>query len=283
MANLRFNTLLILLALLFSCNVMEAENGICDTVKARQLVLDFYRSEFKFGYDSVHSQVAEDSVLAYLTPSMYDKLGRMNNTCGCNSIIRAQDYTGYELHSLSCRHLDGNWYMVSFKTSGDAAPQRIPVRVSASANGQLKINYIVPDFGGEQYGDNMLNLPDVKIKDNKTALAFVTTFFSKYAQIYATIPETLHEDLHSLRAKYCSAKMLAKFDNERKTREYDGLTGYDSIIEGFDFDALWYPQLKFLPVNPSEVLIKFNGRMLRANVARKDGHLQLDDITEVGE
>lgn len=265
---------------LFTCNVIEAEN-ICDTVKARQMILDFYKTKFSLVYDTAYNRSVEDTLMSYLTPEMYAKLGRINNATDCSNIIRTEDTSGYELQSLQCHHLNGNWYMVSFQHSKDANKINIPTKVSANANGQLKISYIVPIWGGVKYGDKMFEIADVKVKDNKTALAMVTTFFEKYARTYALLSPTLDDDLATLRKTYCTDNMLAKFQKERDNEEYEGRTGYDAIIGDYDFDALWYPQLQFFPVNPAEVLIKFNGKTLRANVVKKDGRYLLDDINEI--
>lgn len=269
---------LLTIGILLSCNLMAEENSIIDTTKAQQLIIRFYRAELT---DTIHSQATEDSILACLTPPMYDKLRRINNTCDCSSVIRAQAISGYELKTLHCHYLKDNWFMVSFQRSEQEKPEQIPVRVGSAPNGQLKISYIVPEWGGDKYGDKMFDIADVKVKDDKTALAMVTTFFRKYARTYALMPETLHDDLVALRKAYCTNAMLDKFNDERSDNDYEGWTGYDAIVLGYDFDALWYPQLKFLPVNPSEVIVMFNNRTLRVKTDKENGHYKINDVIEV--
>lgn len=281
MNNFFRKSLLLVLGFTLSCASTFAASENVDTVRAKNMLLAFYTDWFKANYDSVPSTVREDSLLSCLTTAMVEKLGRINNASDCNNINRAQDTSGKEIKSLRCRHLEGDWFMVSFGSPEDGDEEQIPVKVSGDSEGRLKISYITPVWGGTAYGDKMLAIADVKVRDNKTALAMVSTFFKKYARTYATMPESLAEDIALLRRTYCTERMLAKFDKERENEYNDGWSGYDAVICGFDFDALWYPQLEFLPVNPREVIVKFNSRTLRVNVVKAGGHYRIDDIAEV--
>ena len=90
-----------------------------------------------------HPSRSLESVNIKLTKGLIEKLDRVRTATGCDPIIRAQDVSDDVLETLTVKHLNGNWYMVSYtwgKGSEFESTQNIPLRV-AKIDGQYMIDY----------------------------------------------------------------------------------------------------------------------------------------------
>ena len=99
----------------------------------------------------------EDANKKYLTTAMLAKVYRASNVVDANLMTRSQDVTSYAAQSVTCRHLDGNWYAVSWRFSPDGSLTDIPVRV-VGTEGNYRISYVTPFWGGTKYGDSLFEI-----------------------------------------------------------------------------------------------------------------------------
>ena len=74
-----------------------------------------------------------------------------------NVFLRAQDYTDYALQTLSCRHLEGLWYEISYRFYEHSEIVRIPLRLD-NLSREPRITYVVPLWGGQEYGDSLFQV-----------------------------------------------------------------------------------------------------------------------------
>lgn len=81
----------------------------------------------------------------------------MSGLFDSNIFTRSQD-AGNALSTLDIKHLEGNWYMVSYisgkGTSGEEL-KNIPLRVT-SHKGKCLIDYVTPEWDGLKYGDRYM-------------------------------------------------------------------------------------------------------------------------------
>ena len=180
----------------------------------------------------------------YLTPEMQKKLYRLITVTGSDPLLRAQDVSDYGIQSLTCRHLEGKWYEVSYlRTENDTASVQIPIRVDTDANGKIRIVYVTPYWGGNKYGDQIFDVRAKEIKDDVDGGIFVETYFKAYVYPYVTMSSTMEQDINQLRKTYCTAAMQKKYAILlQKSLEDENLL--DPMIGCADFDAFWYKFIK---------------------------------------
>ncbi len=92
----------------------------------RLAILSFYKA-----YLSENLDVRKGDSLArtFLTPEMYERLRQLNELTDFDHLIRAQDVTENAYRTLSCRHIKGNWYGVSWRFSSSDSLTFIPLKV----------------------------------------------------------------------------------------------------------------------------------------------------------
>lgn len=232
---------ILLLALIFAINgypqicVYAVDDVSPSTVKSiEQRIVSFYK-----GYmESENSSVWESE---YLTKGMMEKCKRVSPIMDVNAIYRAQDYTDYALQTLSCRHLKGLWYEVSFQMHKQAEAVSIPVRMDGNSE-EARICYVVPLWGDRNYGDWLFRTYPEKIT-NKNPDSFVRTFYNQYTDLYVAMPDTLEQGLAHLRDMYCTTALNTEYDSLRQCYKGDGITTYDVLVGNSDFDAFWKPSL----------------------------------------
>lgn len=235
------NLYLLLLTLIFVINgypqihidvVDDASPSVVKSIEQR--IVFFYK-----GYmASENSSVWESE---YLTKGMMDKCRRVSPIMDVNAIYRAQDYTDHALQTLSCRHLEGLWYEVSFRMDKQAEAVSIPVRMDGNSE-EARICYVVPLWGGQNYGDCLFRTCPEKITD-KNPDSFVRTFYNQYTNLYVAMPDTLEQGLSHLRDMYCTESFHSEYDSLRQYYEGDGIATYDVLVGNSDFDAFWKPSL----------------------------------------
>ncbi len=183
----------------------------------------------------------------YLIPELQDKCARVISATGINIYCRAQDYDEKEIErTLECRHLDSCWYEVSFKRMANDTIERIPVRIVSNER-EARIGYIVPIWGGKEYGDSLFRVNDAKVS-MADGQEFVSSFYKHYAYIYSFLSTDLDKKLAALRKLYLTDNMLQKYADT--LAEYEGTLeeGYDAVIGNCDFDIFWYRSINVEPV-----------------------------------
>lgn len=218
-----------------SINVTD-ENQHCNTESVEQRILSFY---------SLYMREMEDLMALekeYLTKNMRDKCIRVSSVNDINIFLRAQDYTDYALQTLLCRHLEGLWYEISYRFYEHSEIVRIPLRLD-NLSREPRITYVVPLWGGQEYGDSLFQVTPVKIEDDEPD-SFLRTFYQVYTNLYVIMPDTLDIGLSHLREMYCTSDFKMQFDSLKQYyKEYDGILTYDALVDNSDFDAFWKSSL----------------------------------------
>ncbi len=214
----------------------------------------------------------------YLTKSMREKMHRLTQVTNSDILLRAQDFSDYGRESVSVKHLDWYWYEVSYQFSPTAKPERIPVRIDDALE-DVRILYVVPEWGDTAYGDSLLITDNVRIED-EDADTFIRTFYQKYTNLYIEMPETLQEDLQQLRQRHCTDNFL-RFYNSIKTElqiEY-AQDAYDAVIDNYDFDAFWRSSLKIENIAPLRYKVTYApDNALIVTLKQTDGTYKIDSV-----
>ena len=235
-----------------------------------------------------HPSRSLESVNIKLTKGLIEKLDRVRTATGCDPIIRAQDVSDDVLETLTVKHLNGNWYMVSYtwgKGSEFESTQNIPLRV-AKIDGQYMIDYITPIWNGSLYGDSLLcDNPVIPAINTSEPLSFLKTFYDAYTLKYCSMPEGLASQLASLRTEYLTPNALKQFDEvEKKEFLEDNGHGYDLLILDFDFDNLSRPSIKITPINEDTYQVSSaENKTLKIKVIKKGQEYRIDSITKYKE
>lgn len=221
----------------------------------------------------------------FLTPEMLEKKGRLANATDSDPILRAQDVSEYGRQSLTCRHLEGDWYEVAYRWDAqDTTAIHIPVRVEEDEKGQVRINYITPEWGGSRYGDYLFDIPVQKVDDRKDARTFVETFFKAYTYPYVKMSHTLEQDLEQLRKRYCTSSFLTGKYAAIKQEYMKDYEDIDPLVDCADFDAFWYPSIKIDSIDSHtfrfgyDTCVKGWHQDIKVVVTRENGRFLISDI-----
>ena len=230
--------------------------------------------------DSLSWKEQDSLTRRMLTPEAYEKVKRAARVTGCDQIIRAQDYTDYGKNTVKCRHLGANWYEVSYLFAPNQDTVFIPLRVESGVSRHPRIDYIVPEWGGRQWGDAMFDVPKVDVERDKDVLAFVSTFYRRYVYSYATNSSAKDADRKKLCEEFCTRELCDSIEQARvNRRDEDGLDGFDAVINDYDFDALWYEELAFSTIDENKVLVSFrNDQNLLVTVSGKKRKFLIQSI-----
>ncbi len=221
---------------------------------------------------------------SFLTPEMQEKNGRLIAATGSDPLLRAQDVSDYGRNSLQCKHLEGDWYEVSYRwAESDTTGIHIPVRIKKDAKGNVRIAYITPDWAEDKYSDHIFDIPNPKVNDKKDGRTFVETFFRAYVYPYVKMSSTLEQELEQLRQTYCTPAMLEKYATMlRESWEEEG--PIDPMIGCADFDAFWYRSLKVTSEGKDRYAVNYStgaqdwNIRLTVTVTRDNGKLRICDI-----
>ncbi len=207
--------------------------------KAKSLISTFYKAYIS----ESGSLVGDELKKKYLTKRLIEKLDRVRAETDADPIIRAQDTTDDMVKSLSVKHIEGDWYMVSYTSNKGTKFERsekIPTKVIRSGNGYM-IDYITPSWNTINHGGTMLEESTTSLPINTSSpYSFLDSFYRLYTLMYATMPDGLAAQLATLRAKHLTPKALLQFREVEKTRKSsEGSPNYDMLIDGFDYDPGW--------------------------------------------
>lgn len=233
--------LLFLFAPLVGAQYVRAQH----VTKAEQI--KFFYDRYMECIETGNSNKERDLLNRFLTLEMQKKRVRLVEVTGADPILRAQDVPEHGRQTLACRHLEGNWFEVAFRSFSwgvqDTVTIRIPMRTEEDEKGRVRINYIVPEWGGSRYGDYLFDIHFQRVTDQLDARIFVETFFKAYVYPYATMSPSLEQDLEQLRKRYCTPSFLrGKYAAIKQEYLEDG-ESIDPLINCADFDAFWYPSI----------------------------------------
>lgn len=261
-------------------------NNINPSVTER--ITDFYH---KWLHDDTSEQLAllEDE---YLTPEMKRKWRRLTAVYGCDPFLRAQDYTEYTSKSLQCTPLEGDWYCVSFRHEENAAKILIPLKVTTEGEqGKIRVAYVVPEWGGTQYGDSLLpqktTSKKIVSKTNKCdAEMFIKSFYQHYTGIYARMDNAMEQALKELREQHCTPELNTKFkDAANFNKEECGSDSYDLLVNNFDFDAFWCKTFTIEATGKDTFNVSYKyspddtfSTSFQVKVCEKNGYYKIEDI-----
>lgn len=233
-------------------------------------------------------KMESDMLDKFLTPEMQKKRGRLVDATGADPILRAQDVPQHGRETLTCRHLESDWFEVAYRTFDwgvqDTVTIRIPVRTEEDKKGKVRINYIVPEWGGSRYGDYLFDIHPQKVTDQLDARTLVETFFKAYVYPYATMSPSLEKDLEQLRKRYCTPFLQEKYAAIKQEYLKDGETK-DPLIDYADFDIFWYPSIRIDPIDSITFRIVYDtdsvkgwSKDIKVKVTRQKGRFILSDI-----
>lgn len=267
--------------LLFSLFALRTQAQHAATAEQIRLFYDRYMVYF----EEWNNNKLFDLQSKFLTPEMLEKKGRLANATDSDPILRAQDVSEYGRQSLTCRHLEGDWYEVTYRWDAqDTTAIHIPVRVEEDEKGQVRINYITPEWGGRRYGDYLFDIPAQKVADRKDARTFVETFFKAYTYPYVKMSHTLEQDLEQLRKRYCTSSFLTGKYAAIKQEYMKDYEDIDPLVDCADFDAFWYPSIKIDSIDSHtfrfgyDTCVKGWHQDIKVVVTRESGRFLISDI-----
>jgi hypothetical protein len=271
-------------------NTIVEQEAAQDTIVEQEIIQairDFYVA-YTTNFISA-SAVSNDSLVRnFLTKNLIERVDRMRTASGADPIIRAQDFREDIIKTIKVRHLESNWYEVRYDDySPWVADNRdrhtaIPLRVT-KMEGHYMINYITPHWNGALYGDSLLyDYPERQEVDASTPMSLLKTFYMAYTTAYCSLPENLNRQLATLRTGYLTPNALAQFESAGNEYMLDGEENYDLLIDGFDFDRLWIPSIKFTQLDGDIYqlcYIKYNTPYtLELKIIRQDKEYRIDSI-----
>lgn len=223
----------------------------------------------------------------YLTDELSAKIQRMINVSGVDPIIRSQDVNSDAIKTLNVRKIADDWYMVSYlwNEKNNATLTKIPLKVKI-VNGKCKIAYITPIENGVQYGDELLscfeNVRSVKI-NNESGKSFIESFYKNYLATYCGMCKDMNAKLSFLRKSHLSQTALEQFRKVELEKLDDGLSGYDLLINNFDFDCMWCKSLKFVQLSNDNYLVTYQAGVkihkINIKIEYQDGRYLIKDIS----
>lgn len=121
--------------------------------KTKLAILSFYKSYLS---ESMDVRQCDSLARSFLTPEMYVRLNRMNRLADADQLTRSQDTTPTALETLSCRHIKGDWYEVSWRFSPKDSLTHIPLKIKYVKT-KPYICYLIPEWGGKNVEKNLLD------------------------------------------------------------------------------------------------------------------------------
>lgn len=270
------------LAVLLLCSLFATRAWAQHAAKAEQIRLfyDRYMESIETGNRDKEQELLGE----FLTPEMEEKRARLMSVTGGDELLRAQDVSKCGRQTLTCQHLEGNWFEVAYRWNAhDTVSIRIPLRAEEDDKGRVRINYVTPFWGGSRYGDYLFDISTQKVSDRLNARTFVETFFKAYAYSYATMSPTLEQDLEQLRKRYCTPFLQEKYAALNQQSQEDG-EYIDPLIDCADFDIFWYPSIRVDAIDSLTFRIGYDTGVkgwrtnIKIMVTRKKRRFLLSDI-----
>lgn len=264
----------VLIPMLFFC--MEAHGQ----VSREEFIANKIKAFYVCYLEAFCNDKDDDEALSlkdFITPEMLEKRARLICATDADPLTRSQDVSGNAAQTVTCHHLDGDWYEVSFRLGEGDTLTYIPLKVSADSLGIVRISYVTSEWGGRAYGDSLFNLPQVMVVDDKDAATFVETFYRRYTYLYCQMPHSLDRDLAKMVKGYCISALTKKIVRKKKELQ-DMESCYDPIIGYGDFDVSFYASLKVEPVCKDVFSVSYAHVKLKVKVVRKKGRYKIADV-----
>lgn len=225
------------------CIGMAANDTISSTI-CQADIKRFYKA---YMTNVLNDSISQNTALCqqYMTEAMRAKVARQAKVADTDPIIRTQTMTQDAIESLEVESKRGVLYQVSYQSNkaDTSTVMNIPL-CAIKVHGQCRIVYITPPANGTQgrggWSPERLRGLDYGI-DQSSAAAFIRSFYVAYSWIYYDRPLTLSEELAEMRTRHLSAKALAQFAQAEAAHREDGHSGYDLLINQYDFDPMWAP------------------------------------------
>ena len=284
----RLASLLLIAFLIFCmCGGKSATMGITQNTKnveSQKVILEikkFYTS-YATHIMEMHD-AANDSILqVYFTDRLLSKIGRIKLATQSDPIIRAQDFSKSSISTLQVKHLNNNWYMVSYTQNFDNKQTQIPIRVIH--NKRIMIDYITPEWNNSLYGDSLFFEKPIPVTiDDSTPLSLLKTFYDAYTVEYCSMPSDLTSQLETLRKRYLTTNALTQFKSAIDINDMNYLSGYDLLIDYYDFDRLWIPSIKFIYLGNNTYQMQYtkwknNRTTITLSVIKQDDKYKINNI-----
>mgnify|MGYP000893314588 FL=1 len=231
--------------------------------------------------EALDPNAANDSILqVHFTDGLLYKIGRMKLATQSDPVIRAQDFSKSLIATLQVRHLKDNWYMVSYF---DNEQIQIPLMASYK-NENVIIDYITPEWNDSLYGDSLFFEEPIPVTiDDSTPLSLLKTFYDAYTVEYCSMPSDLTSQLETLRKRYLTTNALTQFKSAIDINDMNYLSGYDLLIDYYDFDRLWIPSIKFIYLGNNTYQMQYtkwknNRTTITLSVIKQDDKYKINNI-----
>lgn len=268
---------LFVMCMIFSLGCTANTNSISDKESCEKWVVDSYKKWMTRNY--------MDTVLPkqLFTPEMWQKLGRLNSVIDADAMLRAQDISDYGVESVTCNHLEGDWFQVSYFWNEGDLPVVIPVKIK-EVDGDYKFCYITPYWGAWR-GDSLFDVKPCGNVNQNNALDFVRSFYCNYTYLYAVMTPDLEHKLRDLQLKYCTSEM-----NHKIVETIDEMKGdiggdcYDPVIMSCDFDIYWFDSLEVDTLSQDDYIVSYQFSndylvKLKVHVVQQSGKWMIDDVS----
>ncbi len=221
--------------------------------------------------------------IPYMTKNMHSRELRIS-CMHCNPFLRTMDYADIDSASIEVKHLDGKWYMASYKWNGKERLVNIPIRVTLEQRKRAYIDYVTPIWGGESYGDSILTAeePHIKMTDKKE---FVTTFFKRYTWLFINMSETWEDQQQALRKQFLTEDMQKEYDDTREAVAGSIDEYFDPIVGGGYFDTFFYRNISVKQLSDKEFSIAYGCGFIeherKYTVSGEEGNYKITKIEQI--
>ena len=244
----------------------------------------FYKAYME---DVLHNGSINDTLCkTYLTEELQEKVTRLIYATGGEPIIRAQDMNLDAIETLNVKALGDDWYLVSYRWGKEENSDLTEIPIKAkNRDGVCKIIYNTPPWNGTEYGDQQLKEKQTVQINQASALAFLESFYKAYTYEYCSMPKNLSGKLASLREQYLSKDAIAQYKNAEEESKMDGYSGYDLVIDNFDFDTLWAQNLNFNAMGNNDFLVSYQNGIthnLVVSLIKETGNYKIHSIKVLG-
>lgn len=196
----------------------------------------------------------------HFTEEMFSKFLRLVNATDADPVIRAQDANTDAIETINVERLEEDWYLVSYlwNKNDSSTLTKIPLKAQ-NIEGNCKITYITPIWNGSQYGDELLSCEYERTNkiSQTSGQSFLQDFYKAYVAVYCAMPKDVSTQLLSLRLNNLSQNAIDQLEDAELENRKDGLNGFDLLIDNFDFDCLWYKNIKFSQLNNDDYQITY--------------------------
>ena len=124
------NTLKLFVA---TCFFLLATGMSCSDVSQTENQIQSFYKGYMEAINTSNREQKELLLQRFLTPEMREKKDRLSCATDGDPMIRAQDVTDYSIQSVRCKHLEGDWYEISYRPNSQDSLVCIPLRVTGNA------------------------------------------------------------------------------------------------------------------------------------------------------